>query len=200
MKNILVVISGPAGSGKGTVIKKVFEKSDEFHLSVSATTRKPRPGEKNGVNYFFMSREEFETLVKEEKMLEYTEYVGNYYGTPKEKVLQTLKEKNVMLEIETDGAMQIKKRFPDAVLILLVPPSFSKLRERLYGRGTEPPEVIERRLSHAEYEISFLDKYDYVIVNEDGGIDQAAEDVITIVKAEKKRADRNMEVKEKFYE
>ena len=200
MKNILVVISGPAGSGKGTVIKKVFEKSDEFHLSVSATTRKPRPGEKNGVNYFFMSREEFETLVKEEKMLEYTEYVGNYYGTPKEKVLQTLKEKNVMLEIATDGAMQIKKRFPDAVLILLVPPSFSKLRERLYGRGTEPPEVIERRLSHAEYEISFLDKYDYVIVNEDGGIDQAAEDVITIVKAEKKRADRNMEVKEKFYE
>ena len=112
MKNLLVVISGPAGSGKGTVIKKVFEKSDEFHLSVSATTRKPRPGEIDGVNYFFMTRSEFEKLIRDDKVLEYTEYCENYYGTPREKVLETLKEKNVLLEIETEGAMNIKKRFP----------------------------------------------------------------------------------------
>ena len=199
-QNLLVVVSGPAGSGKGTVIKKVFEKSDEFHLSVSATTRLPRPGEKEGVNYFFMTREQFEGLIKDGKVLEYTEYCGNYYGTPKEKVFETLKEKNVLLEIEVEGAMQIKSRFPDAVLILLLPPSYKELRKRLYGRGTETPEVIEKRLAHAEYELGFMDKYDYVIVNKDGGIDEAAEDIISIVKSEKKRATRCTEVKDKFYE
>ena len=199
-KNMLIVVSGPAGSGKGTVLKEVMNLSDDFAYSVSATTRKPRPGEVHGVNYFFVTREEFEENIKNDSLIEYTEYCGNYYGTIDSKVQEMLKEKNVILEIEVEGAMNVKKKFPDAVLILLLPPDFETLEARLRGRGTETDDVIRARLEQSKAELACFDKYDYVVINMNEGAHEAALDIINITKSEIKRTSRRLEVREKFYE
>ena len=199
-KNMLIVVSGPAGSGKGTVLKEVMKLSDDFAYSVSATTRKPRPGEVHGVNYFFVSREEFEENIKNDSLIEYTEYCGNYYGTIDSKVQEMLKEKNVILEIEVEGAMNVKKKFPDAVLILLLPPDFKTLEARLRGRGTETDDVIRARLEQSKAELACFDKYDYVVINMNEGAHDAALDIINITKSEIKRTSRRLEVRERFYE
>lgn len=199
-KGVLVVISGPAGSGKGTVISHIMKTGEDYAYSVSATTRQPRPGEIDGKSYYFISREDFEKRLADDMMLEHTEYCGNYYGTPCDKVLEQLKTKNVILEIEVEGAMQVKDKFPEATLILLLPPDFKTLEARLRGRHTETEEVVLKRLEKAKNEVSFFDKYDYIVINNDGGAELAARQIINIINSEKQRTARCMEVKEHFYD
>lgn len=200
-KGLLIVISGPAGSGKGTVIKHIMGKSSSFAYSVSATTRNPRPGEIHGTSYYFITHEEFMEKINNGTMLEYAEYCGNYYGTPKDKVTEQLESgKNVILEIEVEGAMQVKSKCPEAVLVMLLPPDFKTLEARLRGRATETEEVILRRLNKAKDEISRCKKYDYVVLNHNKGAEKAAEEIICISIAEKKRTERCKEIEEHFYE
>ncbi|MBQ3100082.1 MAG: guanylate kinase [Clostridia bacterium] len=199
-KGILVVLSGPAGSGKGTVVSSVFEKSKDFVYSVSATTRDPRPGEQDGVHYHFVTKEQFEELILNNSVLEYTNYVGNYYGTLKSAVEGKLEEgKNVILEIEVDGAMQVKTKFPDAVLVMVIPPDFKTLEYRLRNRGTNTEEDIKRRLLRACDELRFFNRYDYLIVNQDGEAGKAADEFIGIIEAEQHATNRNNEFTERFF-
>lgn len=199
-KGILVVLSGPAGSGKGTVVSSVFEKSSDFVYSVSATTRAPRPGEVEGVHYHFVTKEEFEDLILNNSVLEYTNYVGNYYGTLKSAVEGKLDSgKNVILEIEVDGAMQVKTKFPDAVLVMIIPPDFKTLEHRLRSRGTNTDEDIKRRLLRACDEMRFFNRYDYVIVNHDGEAGRAADEFINIIEAESRTTKRNTEFTDEFF-
>ena len=166
-KGVLVVISGFAGVGKGTLVKSLMEKYDNYALSVSMTTRAPRAGEQEGVSYFFVSREKFEQTIKEDGLIEYAEYVGNYYGTPKSYVEDQLsKGKDVILEIEIQGAHNIRKIYPDAVLIFVMPPSAEMLKDRLTGRGTETAEVIKKRMDRAAQEATGIEDYDYIVVND----------------------------------
>lgn len=166
-KGTLIIVSAPSGCGKGTILAEIL-KDDSFYYSVSATTRSPRPGEQDGVNYHFLTREQFEEKIASDGMFEYAEYCGNYYGTPKDKVLEKINEgKNVILEIEVQGAMQIMKKCPEALSVFIAPPSVAELRNRLVKRGTESTEVIEKRVSEAAHEISFAQKYDYIIINDD---------------------------------
>ncbi len=179
----LVVVSGPSGVGKGTVLKHVLQNED-YVYSVSATTRQKREGEENGVNYFFVSREDFEAMIEANELIEYAEYNGNYYGTPKFFVEQKLAEgKNVVLEIEVKGAVQIKKLLPEAVFVFIAPESRQVLRDRLFGRATESEDVIENRLSIAENEIRSCLMYDYIAVNRDGKAEECAKDIMAAVKA-----------------
>jgi guanylate kinase len=165
-KGKLFIISAPSGCGKGTILAEVL-KDESLYLSVSATTRKPREGEINGISYRFMSETEFENLIESGNMLEYAKYCGNYYGTPIDKVKENLSDgKNVLLEIEVQGAMQVKEKFPEATLIFIVPPSLESLKERLTKRNTEDEETINLRIKTAEKELQFKDKYDFVIVND----------------------------------
>ncbi len=183
-KGLLIVISGPAGSGKGTVNAHLL-KTGEFAYSVSATTRAPRPGEVDGVNYHFITREEFLSRIDEGKMLEYTEYCGNFYGTPLKEAEEVLASgKHLILEIEVEGAANVKKLYPEAILILLLPPSFAIQEQRLRGRGTETEEKIQNRLARTREEIAIADFYDYVVLNHDGKDTDAAEDIRAIVRAE----------------
>lgn len=199
-RGILVVLSGPAGSGKGTVVSSVFEKSDDFVYSVSATTRDPRPGEVDGVHYHFVTKEEFEDLILNNSVLEYTNYVGNYYGTLKSAVEGKLEEgKNVILEIEVDGAMQVKTKFPDAVLVMVIPPDFKTLEYRLRNRGTNTEEDIKRRLLRACDELRFFNRYDYLIINQDGEAGKAADEFIGIIEAEQHGTKRNNEFTDEFF-
>lgn len=180
-KGLLIVVSAPSGCGKGTILAEVL-KDDKYYFSVSATTRAPREGEKDGVNYHFITKDTFEQLISDNKMLEYTNYCGNYYGTPLTYVDENLnKGKNVILEIEVEGAMNIRKMRPDAVLVFILPPSVKELRRRLEKRGTESEEVIDKRINKALTEIKAADKYDYIMVN--GPIEKAVEDFKTIVSA-----------------
>ena len=180
----LVVVSGPSGVGKGTVLKYVLERED-FVYSVSATTRSPREGEADGVNYFFITREKFEDMISGGELIEYAEYNGNYYGTPKFFVEKMLSEgKNVILEIEVKGAVQVKLIVPEATFIFIAPESRDILEARLRGRGTETEDVIAGRLSIAEKEIRSCLMYDYIVINRDGGAEECAADIVAAVKAE----------------
>lgn len=189
-RGLLIVFSGPSGVGKGTVRQEIFSTPDhKFEYSVSMTTRAQRPGEVDGKDYFFRSREEFEELIRNGQMLEYAEYVGNYYGTPLTYVNETLdKGIDVFLEIEVQGALQVKKKVPDAVFIFLTPPDLNELQERLVGRGTDSEEVIAQRIERAREEIALMSEYDYAIVNDK--VPLAAERVKRVIEAEHFRVDR----------
>lgn len=189
-KGILFVLSGPAGVGKGTVRKRLFE-TDGVNLkySVSATTRQMRPGEKEGVDYFYKTKEQFEQMIERGELLEYAKYVDNYYGTPKQYVLDQLAQGNdVFLEIEVQGAMQVKRNFPDGVFIFLTPPSLTELKNRIVNRGTETNDVIWERLNEARKEIEMMREYDYVVVNDD--VDEAVKKVKSIIISEHCRRER----------
>ena len=199
-KGLLFVISGPSGTGKGTVMKYLLE-TGEFFYSVSATTRAPRSEDKEGVTYYFVTREQFEEKIAAGEMLEYAEYSGNYYGTPRSAVEKALAEgKNVILEIETLGALQVREKMPEAVLIFILPPDIKTLRARLEGRGTESADVIETRMAQVKREISLLTRYDYAVVNEDGKASQAAHEIMLIAHTERLRASRNADLAENFNE
>ena len=189
-RGLLIVFSGPSGVGKGTVRQEIFSTPDhKFEYSVSMTTRAQRPGEVDGKDYFFRSREEFEELIRNGQMLEYAEYVGNYYGTPLTYVNETLdKGIDVFLEIEVQGALQVKKKVPDAVFIFLTPPDLNELQERLVGRGTDSEEVIAQRIERAREDIALMSEYDYAIVNDE--VPLAAERVKRVIEAEHFRVDR----------
>ena len=189
-RGLLIVFSGPSGVGKGTVRQEIFSTPDhKFEYSVSMTTRAQRPGEVDGKDYFFRSREEFEELIRNGQMLEYAEYVGNYNGTPLTYVNETLdKGIDVFLEIEVQGALQVKKKVPDAVFIFLTPPDLNELQERLVGRGTDSEEVIAQRIERAREEIALMSEYDYAIVNDE--VPLAAERVKRVIEAEHFRVDR----------
>lgn len=198
-KGLLVIISGPAGSGKGTIVSRLRELAP-FDFSVSATTRKPRPGELHGVHYYFVDKADFESKIEQGEMLEYAQYVGNYYGTPKKPVEDALAEgKNIILDIEVKGALQIKEKMPEAIMIYVLPPDYDTLLARIRGRGTETEEVIQKRMNEAKNEIKTFPRYDYVVINREGGIDRAAQDVLDILKAEKMRTLRNADIPETFF-
>lgn len=179
-KGRLIVYSGPSGVGKGTVLKSAMQKDSSLMLSVSATTRNPREGEADKVNYFFVTKEEFQKKIDSNEMLEFAQYNGNFYGTPKDFVENKLNEgKNVVLEIEVQGALKIRDIMPDAVLIFLMPPSFKELKNRLEGRKSETAEQIKSRLNAAAFEISRAEKYDYIIVN--NTVEKASDDLIACI-------------------
>lgn len=189
-RGLLVVFSGPSGSGKGTVLKEALKKSDDLCVSVSATTRAPRDGETDGVDYMFYTKEQFLDLVSENGFLEWACFCENYYGTPRAKIEELLSTgKDVVLEIEVQGAMKIKQKCPDAVLIFNLPPSLEILKERLVGRNTDAEDVIKKRLETATWEISQAAKYDYVLVNDK--IEDAADTFLAIIKGEKCNIARN---------
>ena len=197
---VLMVISGPAGSGKGAAVKLLFDIVPELTLSVSATTRSPRPGEVDGVHYFFISKEEFREKLAAGEILEHTEYCGNYYGTPEKAVRDTLSRgRDVILEIEVDGASQIKKKFPDAVTVMLLPPDGKSLEARLRGRGTETDDVIAARMARARAEIALADSYDYIVVSRDGEAEKCAGDIASILVAEHAKRARMKSVIEGFF-
>ena len=183
-KGVIVVISGFSGAGKGTIVGRLMEKyNDKYSLSISATTRNPRPGEEHGKHYFFISKEEFENMIENEQLVEYAQYVGNYYGTPKEYVETKLNAgQNVILEIEIQGALKIKKKFPDTKLLFVTAPSAEILKERLVGRGTETLDVVNARLSRAYEESLGVEEYDYLVVND--VLDEAVDLTDNIITAE----------------
>lgn len=180
----LLVVSGPSGVGKGTVLAILKEKNDAFVYSVSATTRAKREGEEEGVNYFYKTREQFEEMIKNDELLEYAAYNGNYYGTPRAFVEENLaRGKNVLLEIETQGAFNVRKAKPDAILVFIAPETREVLFDRLRGRGTETEEVIRDRVAIAEKELRLCPLYDYVVFNLDGEAERCADDILSIVRA-----------------
>lgn len=190
-KGLLLVISGFSGAGKGTVIKRLLELHDEYSLSISATTRKPREGEADGREYFFKTVEEFEKMIADDALIEHAQYVGNYYGTPKAYVEEQLDNgSNVILEIEIQGAMNIRKMFPDALLLFITPPSSAELENRLRGRGTEDEGTIKARLSRAAKESEGVEDYDYIVINDE--VDSCVSRIHDIVLSEKMKAVYNL--------
>ncbi|WP_438453629.1 guanylate kinase [Staphylococcus pseudintermedius] len=189
-KGLLIVLSGPSGVGKGTVRKRIFDDPHtSYKYSISMTTRQMREGEQDGVDYFFKTREEFEKLIETDEFIEYAEYVGNYYGTPVQYVKDTMNAgHDVFLEIEVEGAKQVRKKFPDALFIFLAPPSLDHLTERLIGRGTESKEKIESRVKEAKKEVEMMNLYDYVVVNDE--VDLAKDRIQSIVEAEHLKRER----------
>ena len=196
-RGLLIVISGPSGVGKGTVRKALFEmKNHNLTYSVSMTTRAKRPGEVDGVDYYFTTKEEFENRIKNNKFLEYAEFVGNYYGTPLDKVNEKLDSGHeVVLEIEVEGALQVKKKIPDCVMIFIVPPSKEDLYKRLKSRGTESEEIINERIEKANREFKKAKFYDYIVVNDE--VNNAADRILAIIRAEHARTYRSID---KYYE
>ncbi|MFP7169072.1 guanylate kinase [Terribacillus sp. 7520-G] len=188
-KGILFILSGPSGVGKGTVRKALFEQDTHLRYSISMTTRNMRPGEQDGVDYFYKSKEEFEGLIEQNKLLEYAKYVDNYYGTPRDYVEETLEAgHDVFLEIEVQGALQVKENFPQGVFIFLIPPSLEELKNRIVGRGTETPDLVKNRLNAARDEIEMMDAYDYVVVNDQ--LDNAVSKIQSIVQSEHCKRER----------
>ena len=191
-KGVLTVVSGFSGAGKGTVMKRLIQKYDDYALSISVTTRNPREGERDGIEYFFKTKEEVESMIENDEFLEYARYVDNYYGTPRFYVEEMLaKGKNVILEIEIQGAMQIKAKNPEAVLVFVTPPSFEELRNRLIGRGTETADVIESRLRRASEEAEGMSSYDYILVNDQ--VEDCVDRLHQIILSERAKAQRNEE-------
>ena len=198
-KGVLVVVSGFSGSGKGTIMKRLLEKYDNYSLSISATTRQPREGETHGKEYFFQTTEAFEEMIEQGQLIEYAQYVGNYYGTPKTYVEEQRNlGKDVILEIEIQGAMKIKEQYPDTVLLFVTPPSAEELKRRLVGRGTETEEVIEFRLVRAVQESEGMELYDYLVINDD--LETCVDEVHAIIQSEHDKASRNGEFIEKIKE
>ncbi|MBU5454013.1 guanylate kinase [Caproiciproducens sp. MSJ-32] len=188
-KGVLIVISGPSGAGKGTICKKLIEKNKNIYLSVSATTRNPREGEIDGVNYYFLTKEEFERKVKENGFIEYAEVHGNFYGTPRVNVNKMLEEgKDVILEIDIQGALQVKENFKEGVFIFILPPSMEELKRRIIKRGSETEESLMTRFKNAYKEINYVSKYNYAVVNDT--LELAVSKVEAIIAAEKCRVDR----------
>lgn len=195
-KGFLLVISGPSGSGKGTVSQALLERNKDIVFSISATTRKPRPGEKDGVNYFFLEEEEFMKRAERGEFLEYAFVHNNYYGTPKDFVLKEIeKGEIVLLEIDVQGALQIKKNYKNVVFVFLLPPTMDELKNRIIKRGTETEEDIELRLKNAFEELDFVGEYDYFVVNDK--VEDAVKDIEHIIKAEKLRVKRHSDIKQK---
>lgn len=196
-KGILIVVSGFSGAGKGTLMKKLLENYDNYALSVSATTRAPRQGETHGKEYFFKSVEEFEKMIAQDELIEYAKYVDNYYGTPESYVTSQLEAgRDVILEIEIQGALKVKEKYPDTLLLFVTPPSAEELKARLVGRGTESMEVIEARLKRAIEEAQYMDSYDYLIINDD--IDTCMEEMHQVIKSEHKKVNRCQKMIEKI--
>ena len=192
-KGILIVISGFSGAGKGTLVKALLQKYDTYGLSISMTTRQPRAGETDGREYFFVSKEKFEQVIAENGLVEYACYCDNYYGTPREYVEKQLAAgKNVILEIEIQGALKIKERFPESLLIFITPPNGEELKRRLEGRGTEDAEVIAKRLARAEEESEGIEAYDYIVINDD--LEECVEEVHRLVDAARRVPIRRKEL------
>lgn len=192
-KGLLIVISGPSGVGKGTVRKALFQrKGHNLDFSISMTTRSPRGEEVEGKDYYFVTKEQFQAEIKKGNLLEHAKFVNNYYGTPKDKVMEKLEEgKEVVLEIEVQGAMQVKAKMPDAVFIFIAPPSYKALEARLVNRGTETSDVILERLNKARNEIMFASSYDYIVVNDE--VENAVDKIIAIIRAEHAKTSRALE-------
>lgn len=185
-KGLLVVLSGPSGTGKGTVIRQILEDNAQVRLSISATTRQPREGENHGEHYFFVSRDEFEGMIRDNAVLEYAEYCGRYYGTPKAPIDNWLADgDDVILEIEVQGGAQVKEKCPDCVTIFILPPSEEELENRLRGRGTEDEETIQKRLAAAKAELKEADRYDYNVVNND--VAETAAEIMEILRKEREK-------------
>ena len=189
-EGILIVVSGFSGAGKGTIMKALLERYDNYALSISATTRNPRPGEEEGKAYFFKTTEEYEKMIAKDDLIEYAMYVGNYYGTPKAYVEEQLRAgKDVILEIEIQGALKVKEKFPNTLLLFVTPPSAEELRKRLEGRGTETQEVIDGRMKRAIEEAEYMDQYDYLVVNDE--LDVCVEEMHHLIQGEHERCFRN---------
>jgi len=196
-EGLLVVISGASGTGKGTVCNKLFEIEKNIVFSVSATTRPPRQGEVDGVNYWFLSKQKFEEMIEVGEFLEWAKVYDNYYGTPLNKVGERLKKgEDILLEIDTQGALNVMEKMPQGVFIFLLPPSMDELKRRIVGRGTENQESLEKRLGAAKKEISLANKYQYIVVNDD--VEIAAENIKAIIKAEKSKTERNLKLLEEL--
>lgn len=195
-QGVLTVISGFSGAGKGTIMKELIDKYDYF-LSISATTRQPREGEQDGVHYHFVSREQFENMISQGDLIEWAEYVGNYYGTPKKFVEEQLaKGKDVLLEIEMQGGMLVKKQFPDALLLFVTPPTADDLKTRLSGRGTETEEQIAKRLKRASEEVVYMNDYEYIIVNDI--LENAVQDIHSLIQSQHNKKSNCNELIEKM--
>lgn len=189
-EGILIVVSGFSGAGKGTLMKRLVEKYDRYALSISATTRQPRPGEEDGREYFFLSKEQFEKKIADRALIEYADYCGNYYGTPRDYVEKELSQgRDVILEIEIQGALKIREQYPDALLLFVSTPDAGELRRRLSGRGTETEEVIDKRLRRAAKEAEGIEKYDYIVINDD--LEDCVEELHGIIAAARHAPKRN---------
>ncbi|MBE5976894.1 guanylate kinase [Lacrimispora xylanisolvens] len=188
---MLVVVSGFSGAGKGTLMKELLNRYENYALSISATTRAPRTGEVDGKEYFFVTEEHFNDMIEKEELIEYAQYVNHSYGTPKEYVLNQMKKgKDVILEIEIQGALKVKERFPEAILLFVMPPNAQELKRRLIGRGTESMEVINARLRRASEEAQGMEAYDYILINDE--IDTCVEEMHLMIQVQHKRASNNM--------
>ena len=192
-KGRVYIISGPSGSGKDTLLKKVFKRKPDIAFSISSITRDMRPGEVEGEKYNFISREKFEEMLQNDQLLEYNVFVGNYYGTPKAPVIDCIESgKDMLIEVDVNGASQIRKKMPEAISIFILPPSLEILKSRLTGRGTDSSEVIEKRLNEALREIACAKDYDYIVVNDN--LDTAVDDFVSIMSVDEFRTDRNLEL------
>lgn len=192
-KGFLLVVSGPSGSGKGTICSEVLRRNDDVIFSVSTTTRNPRPGEKEGINYFFIDKDKHKEMISNNEFLENAEVHGNFYGTPKDFVFKQIDKGNVvLLEIDVQGALQVEEVYPEAVTVFLLPPSMEELEDRITKRGTETLEAIKLRMTNAYEEIGLLDQYDYLVLNDE--VELAVEKVETIIKAEKLKVKRHVDI------
>ncbi|WP_430882854.1 guanylate kinase [Fusibacter sp. JL216-2] len=192
-RGLLLVVSGPSGAGKGTICKELLSRrGDDITVSISATTRSPRDGEVEGVNYFFLKKDKFKEMIEEGEFLEHAQVYDNFYGTPKKFVMDELLEgRNVLLEIDIQGAMQVREKYPEGVFVFVLPPSMKELKNRIIGRGSETAETLEKRFSSAFSEIDYIEKYDYYIINDK--VDKATDTLVSIIEAESHRVVENIE-------